>query len=140
MRNGDIISELLSERQELLVSFCRLTGMEPFVSNRPTMDRLAGFCQTLVDYAGLAHFELFEKLAEEAVDMASVRNRARALYEPLVSNTEQVVEFNDAYDASRGELSLDALPEDLSRLGEALAARFEIEDALITLMREAGQD
>jgi len=137
MQTRDIISELLNERQELLVLFCRLMGMEPFASHRPALDRLAQFCQTLVDYAGLAHFELFEKLIDDASDQPPVRARAKELYQPLVDNTQLVVAFNDKYDGVDHEMELESLAEDLSELGEVLAARFEIEDALITLVRQA---
>ena len=135
MESRDIISELLNERQELLVLFCRLMGMEPFASHRPALDRLAQFCQTLVDYAGLAHFELFEKLAAESAVEPSARTTAKELYQPLVDNTQAVVAFNDKYDGADSELDLEDLAGDLSRIGEVLAARFEIEDALIALMR-----
>ena len=138
MESRDIISELLNERQELLVLFCRLMGMEPFASHRPALDRLAQFCQTLVDYAGLAHFELFEKLAAESVVEPSARTTAKELYQPLVDNTQAVVAFNDKYDGADSELDLEDLAGDLSRIGEVLAARFEIEDALIALMRASG--
>lgn len=137
MRTGKIISELLEERQELLVRFCRLTGLEPYSSDQATLRLLGKFCQTLVDYAGLAHFELFEKLAEEAGGQASVRQQARKLYQPLVDNTQALVDFNDRYDASHPEFGLTALAEDLSGLGEMLAARFDLEDRLIRLLREA---
>lgn len=138
MESRNIISELLEERQELLVLFCRLMGMEPFASQRPALDRLAQFCQTLVDYAGLAHFELFEKLAAQAADQPPARATAKELYQPLVDNTQQVVAFNDKYDGADHELDLEELAADLSQIGEVLAARFEIEDALIALMRKAG--
>jgi regulator of sigma D len=101
-----------------------------------TTQPLALFCQTLVDYAGLAHFELFEKLADEAAAESDIRDRARGLYLPLVESTQRLVDFNDKYDAAAEAFSVDPLAEDLSRLGENLAARFELEDSLIQLLRE----
>lgn len=136
MRSHDIIEKMLQERQELLVAFCELTGLEPFSREPVTMQPLALFCQTLVDYAGLAHFEIFEKLADEAAAESEIRNRARLLYLPLVESTQRLVDFNDKYDAAGEAFSVDLLADDLSRLGENLAARFELEDALIQLLRE----
>jgi regulator of sigma D len=46
------------------------------------------------------------------------------------------VDFNDKYDAAGDAFSVEPLADDLSRLGENLAARFELEDALIQLLRE----
>jgi regulator of sigma D len=136
MRSHDIIGKMLQERQELLVAFCELTGLEPFSREPVTTQPLALFCQTLVDYAGLAHFELFEKLADEAAAESDIRDRARVLYLPLVESTQRLVDFNDKYDAAAEAFSVDPLADDLSRLGENLAARFELEDALIQLLRE----
>ena len=136
MRSHDIIDKMLRERQELLVEFCELTGTEPFSEDPATLHPLARFCQTLVDYAGLAHFEAFEKLAEDAGGDSVSRGRARALYDPLVDSTQGLVDFNDRYDASAEGFSVEPLADDLSRLGENLAARFELEDALIQILRE----
>ena len=136
MRSHDIIEKMLRERQELLVAFCELTGREPFADDPSTLQPLAMFCQTLVDYAGLAHFEIFEKLADNAPEDSEIRQRARALDTPLVDSTQGLVDFNDRYDASAEGFSVEPLADDLSRLGENLAARFELEDALIQILRE----
>lgn len=136
MRSHDIIEKMLMERQELLVSFCELTGLEPFAKDQTTLQPLARFCQTLVDYAGMAHFEIFEKLAENAAEDSEIRQQARADYTPLVDSTEGLVDFNDKYDASNEGFSLEPLANDLSQLGENLASRFELEDRLIQLLRE----
>ena len=136
MHVDDIIQEMLKERQELLVDFCRLTGLDPYSpDDTPTLKRLAHFCQTLVDYAGIAHFEVFEKFADRLRGHEPARARARALYQPLVDNTEVLVDFNDSYDTSRPDFSISRLADDLSHLGESLAARFEIEDELIRLLQ-----
>ena len=133
-----IIQEMLRERQELLVEFCRLTGLDPYSPNdTPTLKRLAHFCQTLVDYAGVAHFEVFEKLADEGGRHQPARIRARALYQPLLDNTQVLVDFNDRYDTSQAGFSIAPLADDLSALGESLAARFEMEDELIRLLQGA---
>lgn len=139
MQVDDIIRHMLQERQELLVDFCRLTGLDPYSpDDTPTLERLAHFCQMLVDYAAIAHFEVFEKLAGKEVRDQQARGRSRALYQPLVDNTQLLVDFNDAYDASRRGFTISALADDLSNLGESLAARFEMEDELIRLLRDTG--
>ena len=136
MHIDTIIQEMLRERQELLVDFCRLTGLDPYTpDDTPTLKRLAHFCQTLVDYAGIVHFEIFEKLADSRPDQQGGRVRARALYQPLLDNTQSLVDFNDRYDTSQPGFSIVRLADDLSALGESLAARFEIEDELIRLLQ-----
>ena len=80
--------------------------------------------------------DLFETLADEAAAETDIWNRARVLYLPLVDSTQRLVDFNDKYDAAGEAFSVEPLAEDLSRLGENLAARFELEDALIQLLRE----
>jgi regulator of sigma D len=141
MRLDAIIQEMLRERQELLVDFCRLTGLDPYTpDDTPTLKRLAHFCQTLVDYAGIAHFEIFEKLADGAAEHQGGRLRARALYQPLVDNTQALVDFNDHYDTSRPGFGVARLADDLSALGESLAARFEIEDELIRLLQGRSEE
>ncbi len=122
MRSHDIIEKMLRERQELLVAFCGLTGREPFADDQSALQPLAMFCQTLVDYAGLAHFEIFEKLAEDSAGDSEIRQRARAQYRPLVDNTQGLVDFNDKYDAANDDFSLAPLARDLSQLGENLAS------------------
>ena len=139
MQNREIIKEMLEERQELLVSFCRLTGLEPFSSDHASLEHLARFCQTLVDYAGIAHFEIFQKLAEtDSGEPTADHRRARSLFDPLIDNTKVLVDFNDKYDAALPTFSVERLGDDLSRLGEQLAGRFELEDALIRLLQERG--
>jgi regulator of sigma D len=49
-----------------------------------------------------------------------------------------LVDFNDKYDAALPTFSVERLGDDLSRLGEQLAGRFELEDALIRLLQERG--
>ncbi|MEN8176015.1 MAG: Rsd/AlgQ family anti-sigma factor [Pseudomonadota bacterium] len=136
MLNEEIIQELVDERQKLLVTFCRLTGLEPFVLDKPTTRLLGDFCQILVDYAGLAHFEVYEKFAGGPLAAAMPTERAKAIYDPLLETTDAIVDFNDAYDTRRPGFTLKRLPDDLSRLGEILASRFELEDELIRLLRE----
>ena len=46
------------------------------------------------------------------------------------------VAFNDKYDPSDHPLSLDQLSEDLSMLGQSIAARIEVEDQLIAALME----
>ena len=48
--------------------------------------------------------------------------------------TEEVVEFNDRYEVLTPEKLAGGLSEDLSRVGETLAVRFELEDRLFAAL------
>ena len=50
---------------------------------------------------------------------------------PIVAGiTQRAVDFNDKYDKAGDDVPADRLEADLSKLGEELAARFELEDRL----------
>lgn len=54
--------------------------------------------------------------------------------EMIQPSTELILDFNDKYLATD---DLVALSQDLSNIGEALAQRFESEDALIAVLHDA---
>lgn len=135
-----IIEELLEERKALLVSFCRLAALESGSDDEEALQLLDRFCQTMMDYAGLVHFEVYEKLAQDSAALPIIGTEARALYQPLVASTETLVDFNDKYDRSKPEFSLASFEPDLSRLGEAMVDRFDLEDKLIRLLQQLPAD
>ncbi len=122
---------LLVERQEMLVTYCRLAGLEPYSPDKPVKRLLEEFCQLLVDYTAFGHFELYGRISEGGERRGRVAKTAGEVYSQIAEISEQAVEFNDKYDASDHILNLKSLPEDLSRLGEHLALRMELEDRLI---------
>ncbi len=124
------VDALLAERQRLLVAFCKLAGVEPFSDKRAVACLLQEFCQRLMDYSALGHFELLARFAGEDASSAKLEVLAES-YPSLAENTELAVRFNDQYDPSDHVLNLDHLERDLSAIGEALAARFELEDRVI---------
>lgn len=132
----DMIEKLLVERQELLVMFCRLTGLRP-VGDEGHAQLLQHFCQVLVDYSAFGHFEILERIADGHDQAESVVALARQLYPTIAQSSEVAVAFNDKYDASDHELDLHRLDQDLGDLGEALAVRFEMEDRIIEALLQA---
>jgi len=125
-----MVEKLLAERQEVLVLFCKLAGLQPVPAESRDQD-LQRFCELLVDYSAFGHFEIYERI----IDGRERRNRvvevARDVYPRIAEATEVAVEFNDKYDSSDHELDLDRLDADLSKLGEELAVRIEMEDRII---------
>lgn len=126
----DMVDKLLSERQEVLVEFCKLAGLQAASVDDRDHD-LQAFCQLLVDYSAFAHFEIYERIIDGRERRGQVVEVAREVYPRIAEATETAVEFNDKYDANDHDLDLHRLDADLSKLGEELAIRIEMEDRII---------
>jgi regulator of sigma D len=131
-----MIDKLLVERQEMLALFCQVAGLEPYSSDKPVKEKLGEFCQVLMDYMAFGHFEIYDRISRGEERRNGVVGIAQQVYPRVVAATDAAVAFNDKYDSSDHELTLDELPQDLSHLGEELAIRVELEDQLITAMVE----
>jgi regulator of sigma D len=131
-----LIDRMLSQRQKMLVLFERCAGIEPYSDERPNDELLQEFSQILVDYIASGHFGLYERISEGKERRRGIVELAEQLY-PRIANTTQVaVEFNDIYEKSNGtEIGGDMLKV-LSKLGEELAVRIDLEDQLISEMLE----
>jgi len=144
-RNGDhwravdtLLQRWLAERQKLLSLLCDLSAVVKEGSHRAGVrERLDRFCEILVDYVSAGHFEIYCELLEEGERFGAKRCReATALYARIVPTTAVALDFNDHYfNGGSGR----ALVEDLSRLGQVLASRFDWEDALIRRLHMAGR-
>jgi regulator of sigma D len=130
----DLIDKLLKERQEMLVLFCQVAGLEPYHRSTSLDAALQTFCQVLIDYTAFGHFEVFGRISDGNERRTGVVRVAEEIYPDFVIASEAAVAFNDKYDVSDHALKLDHLPEDLSRLGEELAVRIELEDQLVASM------
>ncbi|QSP95854.1 sigma D regulator [Marinobacter salinisoli] len=130
---SDLIDRWLKERQELLVMYCDLSGetegAEPEILHR----KLMRMCEVLVDYVSAGHFEIYEQLIQEAKEFNDGGlELAAKVYPRLEQTTEIALNFNDKLDdCEPTEAGMKAMIDDLSKLGEALESRFEMEDFLI---------
>jgi len=134
-RISHTITELLAERQEVLVCFCELAALE--ASGAPLEDilsRLKAFNQMLVDYAALGHFEIYQRIMDGKERRASLNAIGKEIYPVIVRTTDYFVEFNDKYEGADDADSIIPLAEDLSMIGEAMASRIEKEDKLLREM------
>lgn len=129
-----IIERLLGARQEILVMFCQLAGMEAQHEHEGEEQLLQRFCELLVDYSAFAHFEIYERIIDGRERRSRVVDAAREVYPRIAEATEVAVAFNDKYDANEHELDMDRLAEDLSQLGEELAVRIEMEDRIVAAL------
>ena len=130
-RTRDAVAKLLNERQQTLALFCRVAGLEPYTPDKPVWDLLQEFCQVLMDYTAFFHFELYAQLEDNLGESARFADVAKRAHPHIMAFTDMAVAFNDRYDLSQGRSELDDLPEDLSRLGEAMATRIEYEDQIV---------
>jgi regulator of sigma D len=126
-----MIDNLLAERKEVLILYSRVAGLQPFDEEDDDSNVLRQFIQLLVDYIAAAHFGLYERIVSGKERRQGVVKLAEQLYPRIAECTDVVVAFNDRYDAADAVAAGDGLSRDLSRLGEHLAERIELEDKLI---------
>lgn len=129
-----MVGKLLEERQQMLVLFCRVAGLEPYTAEHPTIELLQEFCQVLIDYSAFGHFEIYERIASGRERRAVVVQVAKDVYPRIAQASETAVEFNDKYDSGKQVPTLSELSTDLSMLAEVLAQRVELEDQIIAAL------
>lgn len=130
----DMIDKLLVERQEMLTLYWHVAGLEPMTTDKPVKQHLQEFCEVLVDYIAFGHFEVYDRISSHKERREAVISVAEEIYPRILKATDEVVAFNDKYDESAHELDLENLSHDLSKLGETIAARVDLEDQLIAMM------
>lgn len=137
---NELIDRWLQERQDLL-------GLFVAVPQQQLGDELTKvlkeFGEILVDYVSSWHFGVYEHLLAEADEFNDGGLELAKEVEPKIrATTDLVLNFNDRY-SERESLTVQEvahLSEDLSKLGEVLAERFEYEDQLIESLHNAHKD
>ena len=135
-----IIDRWLEERQQLLVQYCALSGIDKAViSDDMRAEKLRNFCQILVDYLSAGHFEIYDQLIKEGreFDDAEALQEARKLYAKVDTTTEKLLDFNDKYLETD---DLTSIAVDLSDLGEVMEVRFTAEDRMIPVLLTSHKD
>lgn len=130
----DHVLQLLEERQHMLVSYCELAGLDPYVSSKPVEEKLRNFCQKLVDYLATGHFTIYDRIENGKEYRSHVLDVAREVMPGIEDTTDISVAFNDKYDESDHALQLDYLASDMDMLGESLGTRADYEDRLINAL------
>jgi regulator of sigma D len=136
---SELIDRWLKERQELLVHYCDLSGENDFAQTEALREKFVRLCEVLVDYVSTGHFEIYEQLVSEAREFNDGGlELAAKVYPRIEQTTEVALNFNDRLDGR--ELSEEDVKElfgELSKLGETLETRFEMEDFLIEHLHNA---
>ena len=129
-----LIDKMLGQRQKMLVLFERCAGVEPYADERHNDELLQEFSQILVDYIASGHFGLYERISKGKERRRGIVKLAEELYPRIADTTQVAIEFNDIYERSNREDSNGKMTKMLSKLGEELAVRIDLEDQLITEM------
>ena len=133
-----VLDNWLKERQQVLVAYCELAGLQPFDSENkklPAQKQIRTFCQLLVDYISAGHFEVFDSIvAECATHGEKSAQLAKALYPKISVSTDVALTFNDKYaEIDTPDISQD-FDNDLTELGQQLEERFTFEDELLGVL------
>lgn len=133
--SNKLVDHWLLVRKQLLVSYYNLVGIKPGKGSYMQLNEKAldDFCHNLVEYLSAGHFNIYERIISE-MEGTSPLLAATQLYPQLEANTEEIMKH---YDSSL-ENAIDddnclEFQQALSDIGEALAARFTLEDKLIVL-------
>ena len=133
-KSREQLDALVSSRTATLALLTELAGRQPF-SPEPSIEKaLRMFCEALIDYTASAHFQLYRYLADNRERRTSVLSLADELYPRIVETTDQILRFNDKYEAMSLDNSVEFLAVDLSNLGECIAERIRLEDQVINAM------
>lgn len=137
------INRWLSERQALISTYYELSGINTSGKNSfLNQSKLQQFCEQLVDYVSRGHFGIYEELALEAKVFSIQAGNLTQTYQQIEETTEVALQFNDKYDLDiiPKDLIKQDLRNDLSKIGEAMALRFDLEDHLINLLHRKNKE
>ncbi|KZY30679.1 MULTISPECIES: Rsd/AlgQ family anti-sigma factor [unclassified Oleiphilus] len=138
---NDLIDKWLKERQALIVSLCDLS-VNPGSSQENKAEKFQSFCQILVDYVSVGHFEVYEQLVAEAAEYDDGGlELAKKILPRIEMSTEQSLAFNDRFDdIHKVDDGIEGLIKELDSLGKTLEERFELEDTLIEALHAVHAD
>lgn len=129
-----LIDNMLTERQQMLVLLWELSKLDFDTVDQPMLDTLEDFKEIMVDYIAAGHFGLYQRITEGNERRQAVLNTARDIYPRIEQSTDIAVEFTERYDGAEDDTIRGKLASDLSRLGEEITTRIELEDKLILAM------
>lgn len=137
-RVAALVQRWLQERQALIVQMMALSDEQRRAADAaPLADRVAAFCEILMDYVSAGHFEIYDELLAEAEKRDSrLLADGQSLFQRLQPTTDAVIRFNDIYEDPRDTEALAWLSHELSILGPELENRFAIEDRMLAVLHD----
>jgi regulator of sigma D len=138
---SDLIDKWLLERKSLIVGLCDLS-VNPGSSEENKAEKFQSFCQLLVDYVSVGHFEVYEQLVAEAAEYDDGGiELAKKIIPQIQVSTEVALNFNDRFDnIHKVDDGIEDLINELEELGKTLEDRFELEDNLIESLHKAHEN
>ncbi|PHS73214.1 MAG: Rsd/AlgQ family anti-sigma factor [Cycloclasticus sp.] len=130
-----VIDQLIEERKQVWNLYCSVAGMESFKADKPIEELVEDFCQLSVDYISLGQFGLYQRILDGHERRKGIVEVAEKVYPRISESADAVLRFSERYQQLTPAKILNQLSDDLSTVGEQLAARFESEDELINQMR-----
>ena len=137
-----LVDFCLQSRKQLLVAYYQMVGIKPNKESHTPLDEnaLDTFCQRLVDYLSTGHFTVYERFIEEMKGSEQLA-KAALIYPALQANTAKIMQVYDTH----LETAIDhdnylEFQNALSEVGEALEARFTLEDKFIQLALDKQAD
>ena len=129
------IKQLIAERNSVLSQYYNLAKQAEDSSQdlANTRDQLEEFCQELVDYMATGHFEIYRRIEDGNERRDEILKLAERIMPRINDTTQIAIAFNDIYDDTSkiDEETFEKLPKHLSKLGEELATRIDLEDQFI---------
>ena len=90
----------------------------------------------MVDDTAMGHFEVYLRIIEGKERRRAVQEVSAEVYPGIAETTDFLVDFNDKYDGFDGTGDeVNQLEADLSRLGEIIAVRGELEDRILDALK-----
>jgi len=136
------IKQLIEERNSVLSQYYNLARVteDPETDLHNTADMLEEFCQELVDYMAIGHFEIYRRIEEGNERRDEIIRLAEKIMPRINDTTQIAIAFNDLYDdtSSLNDEAFEQLPNYLAKLGQELATRIDLEDKLINTLLVAG--
>jgi len=134
--SNELIQHMLKERNQLLSLLLQVSSEGSEGDSVKSVVDLEEFVQVLVDYIAAGHFGLYERISEGKERRKAVSDLAVEIYPRIEQTTELALAFDEKYNPENNNNELNHFHEDLSKLGEALTVRIELEDQLIQLLLE----
>lgn len=129
-----MIKDILEQRQRMLVLLWELSKQDLAAPDDAARDMLDEFLTLLVDYIATGHFGLYGRFSAGEERRSQIVDTARDVYPRIATTTAVAVDFLERYEGADDVTLRQQLAHDLSRLGEHLTTRIELEDQLITAM------
>lgn len=131
-----VVDQLLTRRTDMLARYWILAGLHDGDPDMTVSESLKLFCQSLMDYVALGHFELYQRIENGEERRQAAIDTAHRTFPKLLESTQVAVSFNDTYDTDDKLQEHINLKQNLSVLGEALAERVQLEDELMVSMMQ----